>query len=93
MKRGERLEDTIRREVKEETGQDAEETKYVDSYYSSENDLIMIGFIASVKKKDFSTSKEILDINWYPPNEALNVLVKGSIAKRHFERILELGII
>jgi NAD+ diphosphatase len=93
MKKGETLEDTIRREVKEETGQDVEEAKYIDSYYSSKNDLIMIGFVASVKKKDFSTSKEILDINWYSPNEALNVLVEGSIAKRHFKRIIELGLI
>ena len=93
MKKGETLEDTLTREVKEETGHDVEEARYVGSYYSTERDLIMIGFVAFVKKRDFTASKEILDINWYSPSEALNALVEGSIAKRHFKRIIELGLI
>jgi NAD+ diphosphatase len=93
MKKGETLEGTLSREVKEETGQHVEDIKYIGSYYSSENDLVMIGFVALVKKKDFVKSKEILEIDWFNPDDALDLLVEGSIAKRHFENIIELGLI
>jgi len=93
VKKGETLEDTVIREVKEETGQEVEELKYISSYYAGEKDLIMAGFVAFVKKKEFIKSKEILDINWFSPDEALNTLIEGSIAKSLFKKIIELKIV
>jgi len=53
----------------------------------------MAGFVAFVKKKGFIKSKEILDINWFSPDEALNTLIEGSIAKSLFKKIIELKIV
>jgi len=93
VKKGETLEDTVIREVKEETDQEVEELKYISSYYADEKDLIMAGFVAFVKKKGFIKSKEILDINWFSPDETLNTLIERSIAKSLFKKIIELKIV
>ena len=61
---GETIEDAVAREVKEETGQDVIRCKYISSYYFAPKQLIMIGFIAYVKKSRFSNSDEVDDIKW-----------------------------
>lgn len=56
---GETIEEALVREVKEETGQDVVSCKYVSSYYFAPKQLIMIGFIAYVKKMRFRSSVEV----------------------------------
>ena len=56
LEMGETIEEAVAREVKEETGQIVTECQYVSSYYFEPKQLIMIGFIAYVKKSEFADS-------------------------------------
>ena len=82
MKPGERAEDSARREIKEELGFDALDLSYIDSYPMAEKGLLMLGFAAQVKKADFSLSCEVDSARWFPYEEALPVMRKGSVAQR-----------
>lgn len=73
---GETIEDAVVREVKEETGQDVISCKYVSSYYFAPKQLIMIGFVAYVKKAEFSSSVEVDDIKWYKIDEINDVIAR-----------------
>ena len=73
---GETIEDAVAREVKEETGQDVIRCKYISSYYFAPKQLIMIGFIAYVKKSQFSNSDEVDDIKWYKIDDVNDVIAR-----------------
>lgn len=62
---GETAEETVRREVQEETGQIVGRLQYISSYYFEPRQLIMLGFLAFVKKRDFAKSDEVDDLRWY----------------------------
>lgn len=70
VKKGNTLEETVKREVMEETGQTVKTCEYVTSYFFSPKNLIMSGFIAYVDEEAFSTSKEVDDLAWFDLNEA-----------------------
>ena len=64
LKKGDTLEDTVVREVSEETGQQVISCEYVQSYYFEPKNLIMTGFIAYVRTSEFTTSNEVDDLMW-----------------------------
>lgn len=64
LKNGETLEAAVAREVFEETNQHVESLEYVTSYYFHSPELIMPGFIARVKTREFGKSSEVDDIMW-----------------------------
>lgn len=53
LKKGDTLEETVVREVYEETGQRVLFSEYVQSYYFAPKNLIMTGFIDYVKVSEF----------------------------------------
>lgn len=79
IQRGETSEDAAIREIKEETGLNVTSIKYINSYYFSKKDMLMIGFICRVKKDDFKLSKEVDSAEWFPLNIAKEKLAEGSI--------------
>lgn len=80
MKLGESAEETAKREVLEEIGQQVEELIYVRSYPYEKKEMLMIGFHAKVKKQDFKLSGEVDAVEWFPLDKAQEKLREGSIA-------------
>lgn len=80
MKSGESAEETVKREVKEEIGQDVNELIYIRSYPYEKKDLLMLGFLAKVKKQEFVISGEVDSVEWFPIEEAQSHLREGGIA-------------
>ncbi len=80
MKMGESAEDAVVREVKEELGLDVEELNFIKSYPFEKKEMLMLGYRALVKKKDFTLSGEVDSAEWFPFEHALEKLREGSIA-------------
>lgn len=80
MKIGESAEETVVREVKEELGLDVESLEFIHSYPYEKKELLMLGYLARVKKADFVFSSEVDTACWFPLEEALPQIREGSIA-------------
>lgn len=89
MKLGESAEDAVIREVKEEIGQDVESLKFIRSYPYDKKEMLMLGYKATVKKKDFTLSGEVDGAEWVSYDKALGYLRDGSIAKRLIKEAIE----
>ncbi len=86
MVEGETIEEAVSREVKEETGQIVDKCQYVSSYYFEPKQLIMIGFIAYVKKSQFTDSDEVDDLRWYKIDEVEDVIAReNNCSGMHFD--------
>ena len=87
MVEGETIEEAVSREVKEETGQLVDKCQYVSSYYFEPKQLIMIGFIAYVKKSQFTDSDEVDDLRWYKLDEVETVIAReNNCSGMHFDK-------
>lgn len=80
MKLGESAEECAMREVKEEIGQDVEKLEFIRSYPYEKKEMLMLGFHAAVRKKDFTLSGEVDSVEWFPLSIATEKLRHGSIA-------------
>ena len=88
MKAGESAEEAVAREVKEEIGQEAIEIEYVGSYPFIKKDMLMLGFMAEVKKQAFRLSCEVDSAEWFSFDEAPSKLRDGSIARMLVETVI-----
>ncbi|OPJ63826.1 NUDIX domain-containing protein [Clostridium oryzae] len=92
---GETLEETVVREVLEETGQEVERMQYVESYYFMPNELIMAGFIAFVHAKPFNNSNEVDDLMWCEIGEVNKYIARvNNMSGIHFDnsmRVLKMN--
>jgi len=89
MKSGESAEETVKREVKEEIGQDVNDLIYIRSYPYEKKNLLMLGFLARVNKKEFKLSGEVDNVEWFPIEEAPDKLREGGIAWQLVKEINE----
>ena len=89
MKLGESAEETVVREVKEEIGQDVESLSFVRSFPYEKKEMLMLGYKAVVKKKDFTLSGEVDSVKWVPFEDALPLLREGSIAWQLVKSVIE----
>ena len=89
MKIGESAEETVCREVKEELGLDVESLKYISSYPFTKKEMLMLGYQARVKKKDFDLSGEVDSAKWFPFEAALDQIREGSIAWQLVKEVIE----
>lgn len=74
LKKGDTLEETVAREVLEETGQRVISCEYVQSYYFAPKNLIMTGFIAYVKASKFGSSNEVDGLIWVDFDKAVTMV-------------------
>lgn len=89
MKIGESAEDAVKREVKEEIGQDVETLEFISSYPYEKKEMLMLGFKATVKKRDFALSGEVDSAEWVKLDESLPLLRDGSIARRLVASVID----
>ena len=88
MKIGESAEETVVREVKEEIGQDVESLEFISSYPYEQKEMLMLGYKATVKKKDFKLSGEVDSAEWVRYDNALSLIREGSIAWRLVKSVI-----
>lgn len=77
---GERLEEAVFREVKEESGIEVKEIRYFDSQPWPFPQSLMLGFYAEAEKKTVTVGAELDDVRWFGLPEAREVL--GRLAAR-----------
>lgn len=89
MKLGESAEETVIREIKEEINQDVESLEFIRSYPYEKKEMLMLGYKATVKKKDFKLSGEVDSAVWVKFEKALSLLREGSIAWQLVKTVIE----
>ncbi len=89
MKIGESAEETVVREVAEEIGQRVDELEFIRSYPYEKKEMLMLGYKAKVKKKDFVLSGEVDSVEWVKFENALSLLREGSIAWQLVKTVIE----
>ncbi|MDO4288112.1 MAG: NUDIX domain-containing protein [Eubacterium sp.] len=80
IKPGENAEDTAVRELQEELGLETEKLYYVKSYPYGKKDLLMLGYVARVKKAPFVLSGEVDAAKWFSKEEMLAAMKAKTIA-------------
>ena len=71
---GEEAELCAAREVQEEIGVQARDVHFVCSHWESEQQMLLLGFVARATKGDFTLSEEINAAKWVPAAEALTLV-------------------
>lgn len=90
VKRGETLEQTVCREVKEETGIDVGTLFYISSFYHEKSGALMAGFSAVAQSdKLVVTSREVDSAKWVEIPDALSMMKPGSLGHKLLRKILK----
>lgn len=76
VKKGDTLEETVVREVLEETGQQVVSCHYAGSWYYPPKGLIMAGFLARVIARDFTHSTEVDGLFWADVPQAQRIIAR-----------------
>lgn len=89
---GETVEETVRREVKEETGITVGEIKYLGSEYLKSREIIMLTFMAKYESGHIHKSSEVEWVEWGNLEDALCEMSEDEIGKRIVKKVLnEIG--
>ena len=86
---GETAEQTAVREVREETGLEVLNMRYISSYYYPKHDNLMIGYLCTVKPGEFRLSGEVERAGWFGLEEARELLSHGTVGKDLFRDSLK----
>ena len=71
---GEAAELCAAREVQEEIGVQARDVHFVCSHWESEQQMLLLGFVARATKGSFTLSEEINAAKWVPVGQALDLV-------------------
>ena len=74
MKPGESAEECAAREIYEELGLSVSRLAITGTYWFEKKDMLMIGFAARVRRRDFRLSGEVDQAVWVAPDKALSLL-------------------
>lgn len=85
---GESVEETVYREVKEETGITVGDIKYLGSEYYASKEIIMLTFRAMYVEGDIIKSSEVELVEWTNIDDALCEMSEDEIGKRIVRKLL-----
>ncbi|MCY6372788.1 NAD(+) diphosphatase [Clostridium ganghwense] len=89
---GETVEETVVREVKEETGITVDNIKYLGSDIVEKSELLMLTYMANYVKGEIKKSDEVEGVEWNNIEDALCQMKEDKIGKRVVRKVLkELG--
>lgn len=89
---GEKVEETVHREVLEEVGLKIKDLKYLGSEYVSSKEIIMLTFMAKYDGGEINKSSEVEWVDWSQIQDALCQMSEDEIGKRIVEKVIkELG--
>jgi len=86
---GETVEETVHREVKEETGITVGEIKYLGSDYLDSKEIIMLTFMAKYIEGEITKSPEVEWANWGNIDDAIGEMSEDEIGKRVVRKLLK----
>ena len=78
--KGENLETTLKREIKEEVNLEIKNYLYNDNQYYAPSNTLITNFIVISKNTNIRLTNEVDDAQWYPIGEALKVIKPQSLA-------------
>ena len=81
VKKGENVEKTVPREIKEELGLDVVKAKYMSSRYHAKKEVLMLNFSVVIEEKEIKLNEEIAEARWCSPEEAVQLIRKGTTAE------------
>jgi NAD+ diphosphatase len=86
---GENVEDTVLREVKEETGIVVKEPQYLGSYYLKSREIIMLTFMVKYESGNIIKSDEVEWVDWSNLEDALCEMCEDEIGKSVVRKVLQ----
>lgn len=86
---GESVEETVIREVKEETGVTVGDVKYLGSEYLASKEIIMLTYMAKFKGGKIIKSSEVEWVEWGNIEDALCEMNEDEIGKRIVRKVLK----
>jgi NAD+ diphosphatase len=86
---GETVEETVYREVKEETGISVNEIRYLGSEYLASKEIIMLTFMAKYVEGEIHKSSEVEGAQWGNIDTAISEMSEDEIGKRVVGKLLK----
>lgn len=85
----ETAEETVYREVLEETGIKVKDIKYVGSDFVQDKEIVMLTFMAKYESGELKKSDEVESLAWVNIEDALCEMSKDKIGKKVVKKVLE----
>lgn len=85
----ETAEEAVSREVKEESGLNVKDIKYLGSDYVKGKEIVMMTYMAFYESGTITKSAEVEEIGWIELDKALEVMEENIIGKRVVKKILK----
>lgn len=86
----ETAETAVHREVKEESGIEIENIRYLGSDYVKDKEILMITYVADFLKGEIKMSKEVEGMEWVKLSKALDEMKEDIIGTKVVKKVLEI---
>lgn len=87
--KGESLEHTLIREIKEEVSLDVDYYKPLKSAYYEKTDTLLMNYMAVVKDKNVKMNEEVQNYKWFKIDEAEVALKEAKLAHEFYEYFIK----